>query len=145
MRLKAVGVVRNAVRRRGEMPLTGAPSRIDILPRYRPALKGLRRGAHVWVLCWLHRADRGVLEAAPRRISPALGTRGVFALRSPDRPNPVSLHCARITAIKGRTLRLDWLDAIDATPVIDLKPYSPGIDCAPFAEVPDHAGAFARR
>lgn len=143
MRLRRIGTVRNPIKRRGEVGLVGAPSTVVVLPRYRHALEGLQPGSHVWVLCWLHRADRRVLRVVPRKISSSLAERGVFATRSPDRPNPVSLTCAKLLSVKGRVLTFDLLDVLDRTPVLDLKLYSAGIDCVPCARRPDYARRYS--
>lgn len=85
------------------------------------ALAGVRVGDRVVIVSWLHHADRAVLTTHPRddRDRPPAG---VFATRSPDRPNPVGLHEVTVTAIEGTTLTVDGLDAIDGTPIVDLKP-----------------------
>jgi tRNA-Thr(GGU) m(6)t(6)A37 methyltransferase TsaA len=142
MKLKVVGVVRSAVKRREDMKVNGAAAQIDIRPAFARALHRIRRHSHLWVLCWLHRADRSVLRAVPRKVSSRLGESGVFALRSPDRPNPVSLTCVRLLDVRGRRLKVDALDAVDGTPVVDIKPYSPGIDCVPAARQPDYSRKY---
>ena len=142
MRLKAVGVVRSAVKRREDMKVWGAPAAIEVRPEYARALHRICRHSHLWVLCWLHRADRTVLRAAPRKISSVLGESGVFAMRSPDRPNPVALTCVRLLRVRGRRLQVDALDAVDGTPVVDIKPYAPGIDSVPSARQPDYSRKY---
>jgi tRNA-Thr(GGU) m(6)t(6)A37 methyltransferase TsaA len=100
----------------------GAPeARIEIEAEFEPALKGIQSGDEILVLTWLDRADRGVLSTRPRddRSRPETG---VFATRSPDRPNPIGLHRVRVVAVDGRRLRVENLEAIDGTPVLDLKP-----------------------
>lgn len=119
------------------MTIKGVPSLVEVFPRYDGGLLRLKPGSHVWVICWLHKSERKTLQIVPGKISSSLGKRGVFAARSPDRPNPVSLSCARLISVKGRTLKVDSLDAIDGTPVADIKAYSPGIDSVPSAAQPD--------
>jgi tRNA-Thr(GGU) m(6)t(6)A37 methyltransferase TsaA len=85
------------------------------------ALRDLEAGNDVLVLTWLHRADRSVLDVHPRD-DPANPRRGVFSTRSADRPNPIGLHRVRILAIDGTRIRVRALEAIDGTPVIDIKP-----------------------
>lgn len=135
-------MVRDRVRERADMKAGGVPAWIEVRPAYAPALLRLGRCSHIWVLCWLHKADRRVLRAAPRKVSAALGERGVFALRSPDRPNPVSLSCVRLREVRGRRIKVEGLDVIDGTPVIDIKPYSAGIDSVPSAAQPDYSRKY---
>jgi tRNA-Thr(GGU) m(6)t(6)A37 methyltransferase TsaA len=86
-----------------------------------PGLQGLAAGDQILVLTWLHRARREVLQVYPRndRRNPLTG---VFATRSPDRPNPLGLYPVVVRAIDGRRLRIGPIEAIDGTPVVDLKP-----------------------
>jgi tRNA-Thr(GGU) m(6)t(6)A37 methyltransferase TsaA len=100
----------------------GAPDAWLVLdPRVRPALRNLEVGADVIVVTWLDRADRAVLEVHPRgdRARPR---QGVFSTRSPDRPNPIGLHEVHILAIDDTRIRVRNLEAIDGTPILDIKP-----------------------
>lgn len=100
----------------------GAPAawlRFD--PAVLDALDGLRPGDEVVVLTWLHRADREVLRVHPRG-DPANPIQGVFNTRSPARPNPIGLHEVRILAIDGNRMQVGALEALDGTPVLDVKP-----------------------
>jgi tRNA-Thr(GGU) m(6)t(6)A37 methyltransferase TsaA len=87
---------------------------------YTPALRGIAVGDDVIVITWLHRANRDVLEVHPRN-DPANPVAGVFATRSPDRPNPLGLHRVRVHEIQGTRLRIGPIEAIDGTPVVDVK------------------------
>jgi len=89
--------------------------------RFRAALDGLQAGDEVIVLTWLDRARRDVLVVHPRG-DPANPLQGVFNTRSPDRPNPIGLHRVRILAIEGPRIQVRDLEAIDRTPIVDLKP-----------------------
>lgn len=84
-------------------------------------LHGLEPGDEVIVLTWLHRARRDVLAVHPRGDA-ARPMEGVFATRSPHRPNPIGVHRVEITAIDGRRVRVRGLEALDGTPIVDLKP-----------------------
>ena len=86
-----------------------------------PALEGVAAGDHVLVFTWLDRADRDVLTVHPRgdRSRPPAG---VFATRSPARPNPIGLHRIQVVAIDGAELTVRDLEALDGTPVVDIKP-----------------------
>jgi len=86
-----------------------------------------RKGGKIIVLCWMHGADRECLKVHPRDQE-MLPERGVFSTRSPHRPNPVSLHTVTLLAIEGNVLRVRGMDAIDGTPVIDIKVHSPELD-----------------
>jgi tRNA-Thr(GGU) m(6)t(6)A37 methyltransferase TsaA len=84
-------------------------------------LDGLRPGDRVVILTWLDRADRGVLRVHPRD-DPTNPEQGVFTTRSADRPNPIGLHPVEVMAIDGRRVRVSGLEAVDGTPVVDVKP-----------------------
>jgi tRNA-Thr(GGU) m(6)t(6)A37 methyltransferase TsaA len=124
-----IGFVRCAFRTRDEVPVQGGPATIEVLPGYAPALDCLERASHVLVLAFLHEADRDVMQARPRKLDPDAPPFGVFASRSPARPNPVSVSAVPLLRIDGLTLHVDHLDLADGTPVIDIKTYSPGHDC----------------
>jgi tRNA-Thr(GGU) m(6)t(6)A37 methyltransferase TsaA len=100
----------------------GAPEAVlEIDPGCAAGLEGIAAGDEVLVLTWLDRADRDVLSTRPRD-DPSRPETGVFATRSPDRPNPIGLHRVRILDVDGQRLRVDALEAVDGTPVIDIKP-----------------------
>lgn len=102
------------------------PARIMVDEAVATALEGLAAGDRVTVLTWLDRADRTTLTTRPRN-DPDRAPTGVFATRSPDRPNPIGLHDVTITAIDGTTVQVDALEALDGTPVLDLKPVLGGV------------------
>ena len=124
-RLRPVGVIRSAIKARGEAPrqgYEGAPDAwLEVNPRSAEALQGLAVGDEIIVLTWLHRARRDVLRVHPRSDG-RNPLRGVFATRSPDRPNPLGLHPVTVRAIDGNRLRIGPMEAIDGTPVVDVKP-----------------------
>lgn len=123
--LRPVGRVRSPLTDRAGAPKQadeGAPPAVlEIDPACADALAGLVPGADVLVLTWLDRADRTVLRTRPRD-DPARAEQGVFATRSPDRPNPIGLHRVRLTSVDGTALGVDALEAVDGTPVLDVKP-----------------------
>ncbi len=103
-------------------PDEGAPpATLVIRPELEPAVDGLRPGDRIVVLTWVHLARRDQLTTHPRndRTRPP---QGVFSTRSPDRPNPIGLHDATIVAVDGTRITVDHLEAVDGTPVIDVKP-----------------------
>lgn len=100
----------------------GAPeATIEIEAGFEPALEGVSAGDELLVLTWLDRADRDVLTVHPRGDT-SRPEAGVFATRSPHRPNPIGLHRVRVLALDGPRLRVADLEALDGTPVLDLKP-----------------------
>jgi tRNA-Thr(GGU) m(6)t(6)A37 methyltransferase TsaA len=103
----------------------GAPDAwIEVSASAAECLHGLKTGDQIIVLTWLHQADRSVLKVHPRS-DPRRALTGVFATRSPDRPNPIGLHLARVHEISGAKLRVGPIEAIDGTPVVDIKPALP--------------------
>lgn len=129
MQLKSIGIVKSVVTDSSEMPLEGIRSSIQIYQEFESGLKGLERSTHVIILYWMSLAERDVLEARPKKVSDKLPSQGVFALRSPSRPNPIGVSVVKLLSRDGLILEVDGLDAIDGTSVIDIKPYSQGLDC----------------
>ncbi|HEX5896327.1 MAG TPA: tRNA (N6-threonylcarbamoyladenosine(37)-N6)-methyltransferase TrmO [Thermoleophilaceae bacterium] len=100
----------------------GAPEAWLVLePGVLDGLDGIEPGARVIVLTWLDRARRDVLRVHPRD-DPSNPQRGVFSTRSADRPNPIGLHEVEVVSIDGERIRVRPLEAVDGTPVLDLKP-----------------------
>jgi tRNA-Thr(GGU) m(6)t(6)A37 methyltransferase TsaA len=128
--LTPVGVVRSALRDRDSAPKQAdenAPAaRVEVRRDLVARLDGLQTGAEILLLTWLHRGRRDVLRVHPRgdRSRPETG---VFATRSPDRPNPIGLHRVRLLAVEGSVLVVRGLEAIDGTPVVDIKPVLEGV------------------
>jgi tRNA-Thr(GGU) m(6)t(6)A37 methyltransferase TsaA len=115
---------------------------IDVMGPYEEALMGLVGFSHIVVLCWLHQNDtpkrRGTLKVHPRK-NPKNPLTGVFATRSPLRPNPIALSICKILRIEGRCIFIDKIDAFDGTPVIDIKPCITELDFAADIKIPDWA------
>lgn len=124
--VKPIGYVRSPLVDRKQAPKQGdegAPeAHLIFKPEFEAGLKDLREGEEVLVLTWLDRGDRDTLVVHPRNDESA-PLRGVFSTRSPDRPNPVGLHRVEIVEILSPTrFKVLHLEAIDATPIIDVKP-----------------------
>jgi tRNA-Thr(GGU) m(6)t(6)A37 methyltransferase TsaA len=123
--LRPVGVIRSALKDRSAAPKQGVEGAPDAWLEVRSwaarALKGLAVGDAIVVITWLHRGRRDVFEVRPRS-DPRNPLTGVFATRSPDRPNPLGLHPVTVRAIEGRRLRIGPIEAIDGTPVVDINP-----------------------
>ncbi len=122
--LRVLGYVRSpltdpaAAPRQGD---EGAPDAVlELDPAVEGALAGLVPGDEVVVVTWLHLGDRTTLAVYPRGDTSRPVT-GVFATRSPDRPNPIGLHRSRVLALTGARLTVGGLEAVDGTPVVDVK------------------------
>jgi tRNA-Thr(GGU) m(6)t(6)A37 methyltransferase TsaA len=124
-RLHPIGIIRSSLKTRREAPKQGREGAPDAWLEVRPALAqgldGIVVGDEIVILTWLHQAHRDVLKVRPRSDNRRPLT-GVFATRSPDRPNPVGLHPVTVKRIVGSRLRIGPIEAIDRTPVIDIKP-----------------------
>lgn len=121
--IKPVGVVKSSCGEPQEMPILGQSAIIEVFPEKSGALLRIEENSHLWILTWFHQARRDVLATVPARVNPNLPKYGVFGLRSPVRPNPVGLTLVQLDKVEGNKLYVAELDAIDGTPVIDIKPY----------------------
>lgn len=125
-----IGVVRSPYKVREDAPrqgrLSDTVSEIVIDEKYLPGLDDVEKKSHLIILSWFDRSDRTLLRATPphEKIE-----HGVFATRSPNRPNPVAFSVVDLLGREGNILRVRGLDALDGTPVVDIKPYYPDIDC----------------
>jgi len=133
--LTAIGVARSAEVLHHEAPRQsglgrGASVEIEVFPGAHNGLQDLEGFSHVWLLFWCHHARGRPVQVQPPRDAKK---RGVFATRSPQRPNPIGLSCVRLEAIEKRTLRVSDCDLLDGTPVLDIKPYLAYCDSVPDA------------
>lgn len=123
--LRPIGVVRSSLVDRAAAPKQGhegAPgARLELDQRVADGLRDVRVGDELVVLTWLDRADRDTLVVHPRDDLTA-APRGVFSTRSADRPNPIGLHEVTVVAVDGASMEVAPLEAVDGTPVLDLKP-----------------------
>lgn len=125
-KISPIGIVRSRLKEISQCPRQeseAAPGAwIEIEPQYAEAMDGLDVGDEIMVFTWMHLADRSILKVHPRgnRENPI---QGVFATRSPHRPNPIGLHKTRITAVElPSRIKVASLEVIDNTPVVDIKP-----------------------
>ena len=111
----------------------GAPARIELMPgrNFEHALSDLGCWQYIWVLFWFDRNDGWRPKVLPPRSRS--GRKGVFATRSPHRPNPLGLSAVRLERVEGLTLHVSDVDMLDGTPVLDIKPYVPYADAFPGA------------
>ncbi|QSZ66896.1 tRNA (N6-threonylcarbamoyladenosine(37)-N6)-methyltransferase TrmO [Methanofollis aquaemaris] len=129
MELVAIGTIRSPYTTPDDAPRQGwlndVESEIEVYPAYAEGLEDLEGCDRLVVLYWLDRADRSLLRATPPGQT---RSRGVFSTRSPHRPNPIALSVVDLLAIKGTTLRVQGLEALDGSPLLDLKPSLPLIE-----------------
>jgi tRNA-Thr(GGU) m(6)t(6)A37 methyltransferase TsaA len=134
-----IGRARTPWTRRQDCPKNGAESdavcTIALDPRYGAGLQDADTCTHLVVLTWMDRAPRDLVVQTPRHYG---RPRGVFALRSPARPNPIGMNVVELLGIEGTILRVRGLDCLDGTPILDLKPYFASTDSRPEAVVGWH-------
>jgi tRNA-Thr(GGU) m(6)t(6)A37 methyltransferase TsaA len=136
MILEPIGVIRTPYRRRENIPRQGRlsqePCEIEVFPQYSAGLRDLEQCSHLFVLFWLHLSDRTKLIGVPPHDG---REHGVFATRSPHRPNPIALDIVELLEVKGNRLKVKGMDALDGSTLLDIKPYSAGIDSFPEARI----------
>ncbi|WCB91450.1 S-adenosyl-L-methionine-binding protein [Baekduia alba] len=122
--LRPIGVVRSPLTDRAAAPKQGPEGGpdawLELDDNLLPALRSIQTGDRLLLITWLHHADRDVLEVRPRG-NPDNPLTGVFSTRSPDRPNPIGLHPVTVLAVDGARLLVSDLEALDGTPIVDLK------------------------
>ena len=135
--LKAIGVVRSEIKQPIKRDCEKVISDIVVNDDLTEALDGLEESSHIVVLYWMHQPISGEV---PLKIHPRgkqeLPLLGLFATRTPNRPNRIGIATVRLLARQGNILRVEGLDAIDGTPVIDIKPYIPEYDSVTDTKVP---------
>jgi len=134
MQLNPIGVIHSPYQERGQAPRQGrlseTESTLEIFPPFAAALKDIERCSHLIVLYWGDRANRETLQSpTPFSEVPV----GVFASRSPNRPNPIAFCVADLVRREGERLIVRGVDALDGSPLLDIKAYAPAIDCIPQA------------
>lgn len=131
VRLEPIGVVRSALTKAYQAPKQGPEawllSVIEIAPAWREGLTGLAPGRDLWVIYHFHQAETTALMVHPRH-DPTRDLTGVFNTRSPRRPAHLGLTLVRLVGVEDGRLTVRGLEALDGTPVLDIKPYVPGLD-----------------
>jgi tRNA-Thr(GGU) m(6)t(6)A37 methyltransferase TsaA len=129
--LKAIGTVHSPFVRAAGTPIQSAMAQgmegwVEVFPEFVPGLQDLEGFERIWLVYWFDRATPAQLA-----VKPFLDQQehGVFATRSPCRPNPIGLSCVRLVGIDGGRLRIVDVDILDGTPLVDIKPYVPVFDC----------------
>jgi tRNA-Thr(GGU) m(6)t(6)A37 methyltransferase TsaA len=147
MELIPIGVIHSPYQERGQAPRQGRLSEniitLEIHPQFAAALDGIGRCSHLIVLYWGDRANRETLQSrTPFSEVPV----GVLSSRSPNRPNPIAFCVAELIRSEGNRLIVRGVDALDGSPLLDLKAYAPAIDCIPEAtneHIPDTPDGIA--
>lgn len=128
LKLAPIGRVHCAVSARHAVQRGGDRARVEVFEPYWPALDQIEHNSHVILFGWFHESVRPTLKTRPRKIAPMAIERGVFASRSPDRPNPIAMTIVPLLGREKGLLEVAHLDFIDGTPIVDIKPYCPGWD-----------------
>jgi tRNA-Thr(GGU) m(6)t(6)A37 methyltransferase TsaA len=138
--IKPIGFVRNGIQEFSGHNWENIVSEIVIRPELSEALDNLDEFSHIIVLFWTQRAPKKINPLKIRmQHNPSKPLVGLFATRSPDRPNPVAKTTVQLLEHRGNILKVKGLDAFDKTPVIDIKPFIPGYDSAKDAKIPNWA------
>ena len=140
--VRAIGRVLSPVREAVDADWGSVEALIEVEPAFRPGLRGLEAFSHVLVVTFLHQASfqpERHLVRRPRGLA-SMPELGIFAQRAKDRPNPLGISVVQLVAVRAEGIAVRGLDAIDGTPVLDVKPYFPQFDAAPGAHVPDWVG-----
>jgi len=136
MVLIPLGVIHTPYKRREDIPRQGRLSeeicQIEVFPEYQEGLKDIDQCTHLFVLFWLHLGDRERLLATPPTSK---GVHGVFATRSPNRPNPIAIDIVRLLEVEGNRLTVKGMDALDGSVLLDIKPYFTDMDSIADAKV----------
>ncbi|MCS7144521.1 MAG: tRNA (N6-threonylcarbamoyladenosine(37)-N6)-methyltransferase TrmO [Archaeoglobaceae archaeon] len=139
MLLRPIGVIRSPFKDKNSAPHQGRFSKeiseIEIFPEFEEGLRDIEKCHYLILLYWLHEANRNSLIAVPPS---SRREHGVFATRSPNRPNPIGFSVVKLIERKGRFLKVKWLDAIDNTPLLDIKPYSSALDCVEDSKIEEY-------
>jgi len=124
-RIEPIGTIRSELTNLADAPMQGTEGGyeawLEISPKVAQGFLGIKTGDNLIVLTWLHLAQRDVLQVHPRGRQEA-PLKGVFATRSQDRPNPIGLHQVRVLEVEEQRIKVAPIEAIDGTPIVDIKP-----------------------
>ncbi|NMB41366.1 MAG: tRNA (N6-threonylcarbamoyladenosine(37)-N6)-methyltransferase TrmO [Firmicutes bacterium] len=123
IRLRPIGTVKAGTGDIYAMSKEGESAVVEVKEEYVPALQRIQENSHLWIICWFDKADRSVLQTMPRIMEPEPVDFGVFALRCFSRPNPIAITLVSLEKVEGNRVYVAGLDAIEGTPVLDIKPY----------------------
>lgn len=118
-----VGIVHSPYNNPATIPVQGHTATIEVFPEYVQGLFRIEAHSHLWILSWFHKARRDLLRTVPGRVNPDVPEYGVFGLRAAGRPNPIGLSLVELAKAENNILHVRGLDALDGSPVIDIKPY----------------------
>jgi tRNA-Thr(GGU) m(6)t(6)A37 methyltransferase TsaA len=120
-----IGIIHSPLKDIADCPLQeseNAPGAlIEIYPAFAVAARNIKAGSEILLFTWFHQADRSVFETKPRN-DPNAPLTGVFSTRSPNRPNPIGMHSVKVVSVSDNSIKVEALEALDGTPVIDIKP-----------------------
>ncbi len=139
MDLEPIGIVRSPVRDAVDENWGNVVVEIHLLDSLASGLKGIEQFSHIVVIFFMHQSRFDITTHLIRRPQerPDMPEVGIFAQRAKHRPNPIGITTVRLIQVEGNVLRVKGLDAIDGTPILDLKPYLPAFDCPPDAKNPE--------
>ncbi|MDD4169489.1 MAG: tRNA (N6-threonylcarbamoyladenosine(37)-N6)-methyltransferase TrmO [Desulfotomaculaceae bacterium] len=121
--IKPIGIIKSDYKTLDQVPVTGGNAQIEIFPEYKDGLLRIEENSHLWILMWFHQAGRDFLKVVPGKVNSTLPEYGVFSLHSAGRPNPIAMSLVRLERVEDNHVWVSGLDALDGTPVLDIKPY----------------------
>lgn len=130
MELKPIGIINSPYKTKEDAPRQGRYSdklsKITVFDEYLEGIQDIQRHNYYYILYWLDKAERDKLKGIPPGKTKE---RGVFSIRSPIRPNPIALCLVKLINVERNVLTVKWLDALDGSPIVDIKPFWPETDC----------------
>lgn len=133
MKLRSIGVIHSPHTKAAGTPVqaslaAGIEGTVEVFPQFAPGLKDIEGFERIWLVYWFDRAKELQLVVIPYLDT---SSHGLFATRAPCRPNPIGMSAVRLLEVRGNLLRVDGLDVLDHTPLLDIKPYIPSFDAFP--------------